>query len=74
VRQLTSAKRFTQQLRLRFQKQMIRQGVEERHEVHLRREVDPPHLPRLYFSESEHKVILQKSIPSQIRQLILYYH
>ena len=48
-------------------------SVEGRHEVHLRRESHPSHLPRLYLSESEHKDILQKS-PSQIRQLILYHH
>ena len=28
----------------------------------------------LYFTESVCKVVLQKSIPRQIRQLILYYY
>ena len=31
-------------------------------------------LPRLCLSGSVHKVVLQKSMPAQIRQLFLYYY
>ena len=57
------------------QQAALRAGVAEPGRSKAQRGADTPALPgppRLYLTESVYKVVFQKSIPAQIRQLIVY--